>query len=503
MIIKAKNSVKKSHSFFKAWSVMSLRNRIAFYYTIMTAVLIALVFATIYVTVERIVYRQFDEEIKKEVSEILSDANISTHDFKGFDSFQNRDIDAGDGDSDNDSIKKKTVNVDTEFIQLVDSTGQVINKSSSLSWCVLAFNPDQDGAAYFNSSFGGSMVRQAQVPLINSSGKTLGYLIVAVPLKNAMIVLHDLHDIFFFSFPVIILTLFMLTRLIAGKSIRPIEKVIATAEKMTQAHLDQRIPPPYHHDELYRLSATFNALIDRMEDAFQREKHFTANASHELKTPLSIVKGTLEVLVRKPREREHYETRIQFCLKELNRMARLIDQLLMIARHESNKMQPHIETVELSKNLESLRERMQPSADTKNISITIDNRENARIAADPGMLDMICENIVSNAIKYSSTGSSIAIAVQRNADTIVCSISDQGIGIPAEKLNSIFERFYRVDESRNSGTGGFGLGLSIVKKLADLQHIKVSVTSETNRGTTFFLTFPAAEVHCSDHFVPA
>ncbi len=86
-------------------------------------------------------------------------------------------------------------------------------------------------------------------------------------------------------------------------------------------------------------------LFDRMQDAFQREKQFTANASHELKTPLAVVKGTLEVLVRKPREREHYETRIQFCLKELNRMAKLIDQLLMLARYESNKMNPHIETV--------------------------------------------------------------------------------------------------------------------------------------------------------------
>ncbi len=495
-----KKSVKNIHSIFKKWSVMSLRNRIAFYYTFMTAFLIALVFAIIYFTVERIVYRQFDDEIKNEVSEILSDAKISTHDFKGFASFQNQDIDAGDQDNDNDndneSKKNKKINVDTEFIQLVDSTGQVVNKSTSLSWCVLAFNPNHTSkTAYFNSNFGGVMVRQAQVPLISSNGITQGYLIVAVPLKNAMIVLHDLQDIFFISFPVIILTLFILTRLIAGKSISPIEKVIATAEKMTQANLDQRIPLPFHYDELYRLSATFNALFDRMEDAFQREKHFTANASHELKTPLAIVKGTLEVLVRKPREREHYETRIQFCLKELNRMARLIDQLLMLARYESNKMNAHIETVALSPYIADVVERMQPSASTKDITIFVEHTGNARIAADSGMLDMMFENIISNAIKYSPSGSSIAIAVKNIANTIVCSISDQGIGIPEEKLHSIFERFYRVDESRNSSTGGFGLGLSIVKKLADIQHIKVKVTSGTNKGTTFSLTFPAGEIN--------
>lgn len=496
-----KNTVKKSPSFFKEWSVMSLRNRIAFYYTIMTAFLIALVFAVIYFTVEHIVYRQFDEEIKKEVAEILSEANISVHDFKGFSSFQNQDIDASesdndnDNDNDNDSKNKKKINVDTEFIQLVDRYGQVMNKSASLSWCVLAFNPKQVGTAYFNSNFGGVLVRQAQVPLVNKKGITEGYLIVAVPVKNALIVLHDLQDIFFFSFPLIILTLFILTRLIAGKSISPIEKVIATAEKMTQTNLDHRIPLPYHHDELYRLSVTINGLFTRMHDAFQREKHFTADASHELKTPLAIVKGTLEVLIRKPREREHYEARIQFCLKELNRMAKLIDQLLMLARYESSRMNPHIEMVELFPHIERLTERMLPSASTRDIAITIDQIENTWITADPGMLDMILDNILSNAIKYSPNGSTITIAIKRNANTIVCSISNQGVGIPEEKLNAIFERFYRVDESRNSGTGGFGLGLSIVKKLADLQHIEVSVTSETNKGTTFTLTCPAGEVN--------
>lgn len=480
---------------------MSLRNRIAFYYTIMTAFLIALVFIILYIMVEKIVYRQFDDEIRKEILEVLSDSQISTDNFQGFASIQNIDDDdhdkhrENDNDNDNKTNNNKKINVDTEFIQLVNSAGQVMNKSASLSWCVLAFQPNQTGTTYFNSNFGDSMVRQAQVPLVNNKGITEGYLIVAVPVNNALIVLHDLQEIFFFSFPIIILTLFILTRLIAGKSIDPIEKVIATAEKMTQTNLDHRIPLPYHHDELYRLSVTINALVTRMQDAFQREKHFTADASHELKTPLAIVKGTLEVLIRKPREREHYEARIQFCLKELNRMAKMIDQLLMLARYESSRMNPHIETVALSPHIDRLIERMLPSATTKDIAITSDQTENIWISADPGMLDMILDNILSNAIKYSPNNSTITVTVKRKANTIVCSISNQGAGIPEEKLNAIFERFYRVDESRNSGTGGFGLGLSIVKKLADLQHIEVTVTSETRGGTTFTLTCQAGEAN--------
>ncbi len=481
---------------FQWLSVMSLRNRIAFYYTIATAFLIAIVFTTIYFMVEKIVYKQFDDEIKKEIAEIFSESNISPNNFKGFESFKdNIDDDGGDNENEQKQTKKK-LKVDTEFIQLVNNNGEVINKSVSLSWCVLSFNRNQPGTSYFNSNFGGTMVRQAQVPLINPNGLIEGYLIIAVPLKNSLIVLHDLRDIFLFSFPVILLPLFLLTRSIAIKSISPIEKVIATAEKMSQSNLDQRIQLPFHHDELYRLAATINALFDRMQDAFQREKHFTADASHELKTPLAVVKGTLEVLIRKPREREHYETKIQFCLKELNRMARLIDQLLMLARYESNKMTPHIVEAALLPLLENVVERIIPTAQAKNIAITVNHADNAHIVADPGMLEMMFENILSNAIKYSLYGSSIAIEVKCKEDNVICSISDQGIGIPEEKLNAIFERFYRVDESRSSSTGGLGLGLSIVKKLAGLQQIRVTVTSETNQGTTVTLTCQAAHNGC-------
>ncbi|EAT59146.1 sensor histidine kinase [Chlorobium ferrooxidans] len=483
----------------------SLRNRIAFYYTAATGFLIAIVFMIIYFTVESIVYKQFDDEIKKEILEVLSDANVSTYHFKGyaivkdFESIRNLDTNDHDNlmneenEDDADDGKNKSsnenTNLDTEFIQIVDTKGEVLNKSKTLSWCVLSFDPNRKGTDYFNTSFGSSLVRQAQVPLVNLDGTTEGYLIVALPLKNALRVLHDLQNIFLFAFPVIILTLFALTRLIAGKSIRPVEKIIETAEKMTQSNLHERIVLPYHHDELYRLSSTINALLDRMQDAFQREKQFTSDASHELKTPLAAVKGTLEVLIRKPREREHYESRIHFCLMELNRMARLIDQLLMLARNESSKMKPNIELLMLTPHLEDVIARIQPSAYEKNISITADLLDNIKVAADPAMLDMIFENILTNAIKYSPEGSSITLGTEQKDNTILCTVTDQGIGIPEEKLHAVFERFYRVDESRSSSTGGFGLGLSIVKKLADLQNIMVTLVSEKNRGTTFTLTF--------------
>jgi signal transduction histidine kinase len=466
----------KTKSPWKRFLVMNLRNRIAFNYTFATALLIALVFTVTYLIVENVVYKQFDETIKNEVSEVLSKAHINTNDFQGFESFHDLD---------------NKESIDTEFIQLVSRTGEVVKKSSTLSWCALAFDPSHSGKDYFNNSFSESIVRQAQIPLLNKSGVIEGYLIVAVPLKNAIIVLQDLRNVFLFSFPCIIVTLFVLTIMIAGKSISPIKEVIATAERITQQNLHQRIGLPYHRDELYRLSATINDLLDRLQEAFHREKQFTSDASHELKTPLATVKGTLEVLIRKPREKEHYETKIQFCLMELNRMAKLIDQLLMLARYESSRIKPNIESVALVPHLEEVILKMMPFAIEKEISIKMDHNDPVSVPADTAFLELILVNILSNAIKYSRNASTITIAVERKAKTIVCSIADQGIGIPEENITTVFERFYRVDTSRNSSTGGFGLGLSIVKKLADLQNIKVSLKSEPNIGTTFFLIFPS------------
>jgi len=464
---------------------LSLRNRIALYYTIATAVLLALVFILVFFTVERVVFNHFDEELDREVSEILEKQSHGRSDVWNFDlsdddshSDESGDHDHGKGD-------------DEELIQLVSQTGKVIARSANLADDTLAFQTGGQQKRFRTSAAGRLAVRQVQVQLTDSKGKIEGYLLAAVPVRDAVTILGDLKQVLLVSYPAIILTLFILTRVIAGRSIRPVEEVIASAEKITRENLDRRIPLPRNQDELYRLSATINALLKRLQDAFQREKQFTSDASHELKTPLASLKGTLEVLVRKPREREHYEERILFCLKELDRMSRLIDQLLMLARYESSGIKAHMEPVDPGCHIRETIERMRSHALQKKIPISFTGPESCMVLADPAMLDMIFENILSNAIKYSPSGSTVAVTLSNSTGSVLCSIVDNGIGIPAEKLSRVFERFYRVDESRNSGTGGFGLGLAIVKKLADLQQIAVSIKSRKDSGTTIELQFPS------------
>ena len=469
---------------------MSLRNRIATYYTIATSLLIALIFSGILFLVDRAVSSHNDDALMYEVAETISTLKLK-------DQYFNDLAHANKFDDDSESYKEKKIqqrnfDIDLEFIQLVNDQGKVLKKSENLSTRTLIFKPRNSDTIYFNGRVDGSMLRHVQVPLVNPDGVIKGYLIVAHSLMNALTFLQELQIIFLFSFPVIVVTLFVLTRFIAGESIKPIDDVITTAEKITKTNLTQRIPLPHNQDELHRLSATINALLDRLQDAFQREQQFTADASHELNTPLSVVKGTLEVLLRKPRAIEHYEARVQFCLIELNRMRRIIDKLLVLALYEGNKISPNIEEIILPELIDDVLARMRTVTLEKNISITVQQSDNEKVAADPAMLEMIFENILSNSIKYSPVSSAITIAIEHNGSDITCSIADQGIGIPEQNMPKIFDRFYRVDESRNSKNGGVGVGLSIVKKLADLQQITVGVNSKPNIGTTFMLTFLSA-----------
>ena len=470
---------------------MSLRNRMALYYTGATAVLMAIVFAVIFVTVDKVVYRHFDEELRHEVTETLSEAHVQSHDVCEFGSLKEIGLDEARGTSRDETHKiRKVAEIDPEYVQLVDSTGQIVSKTANLSQNVLSFEPSYSGVRFFNTSMGASAMRQVQVPLIDRHGTIEGYLIVAVPLKSAMIVIRDLKYIVMVSFPVIIVILFGLTRLIAGRSIQPVEEVISMAETITQESLDRRIVLPQHRDELYRLGSTINGLLDRLQYAFLREKQFTADASHELRTPLAAVKGTLDVLVRKPREVAYYEERIRYCLDELNRMARLIDQLLMLARYENDQQNPQIMRIELTGPLKTVIERMEPIAFARDMVIKVERMSPGVVEVDPAMLEIMLENLISNAIKYSPGGSVVEIWAGTRDGHQVCAITDYGIGIPTEKLEYVFDRFFRVDESRSSSTGGFGLGLSIVRKLADLQGISISVRSRECHGTTFLLTFP-------------
>jgi signal transduction histidine kinase len=237
------------------------------------------------------------------------------------------------------------------------------------------------------------------------------------------------------------------------------------------------------------LSKTINDLLDRIENAVDREKQFTSDASHELRTPLTVLKGTLEVLIRKPRNQAEYEEKINFSISEVNRLNNLVDQLLLLARFENQKQSLRIEKIYLNAIILDVLTLYSSKIKEKKIEILHDFSKDYFIKSDNYLVSIIIGNVISNAIKYSNINGKISISLSKIDSKIICSISDDGIGIAKEDLDKVLNPFYRSDSTKHPEIKGTGLGLSIVERITQLLSIEFKIESEVNKGTQVFFNF--------------
>ena len=454
---------------------LSFKNRIASYYIITTALLIFVVFFIIYSIVKLSVYNHLNTDIAKEVKNHLNEIGIKNNTFYLMHAREWEER------------EHNTVDVNPVFIQFLDKNGDVIEKSPNLKNEVLYFNKDIPNNELFDTKILGNKIRQIQVPIFEGS-KIIGYLIIAMSLEGALIVLQNLEEILIIAYPLILIVLFFIARFIAGRSIKPISSIIKTSNIITKDNLTSRIPLPQNKDELFVLSQTINNLLDRIETAIEREKQFTSDASHELRTPLTVIKGTLEVLIRKPRNPAEYEEKINFCVKEVNRLNHLVDQLLLLARFENQTQTLKLENVYLNALFLDTIARYSSSIQAKKINVSTEFSQDFYLKTDNYLFSIIINNLISNAVKYSNSNDDLTVKIINNGVKVECYIIDSGIGIPAEDLERIFNPFYRSKSSDHPEIKGTGLGLSIVKKLCSLLGITISITSQEDVGTKVILS---------------
>ncbi len=455
---------------------LSFRNRIAFNYIISTGLLIFVVFCGIYLIVKFSVYSHINDDIKSEVNKHLTEIEITENHIGLIHNEEWRER------------EHNAVAVNPVFVQFYDKSGKLAEKSPNLKIHRLIFNPKVADYDFYDTKLVNKSIRQIQVPIFQNSVKK-GYLLVAMSLEDSKMVLNNLSEILIISYPLILFLLFVIARLIAGRSIKPISSIIETSNIITKDNLKSRIPLPQNQDELYTLSQTINNLLDRVENTIEREKQFTSYASHELRTPLTIIKGTLEVLIRKPRNQEEYHEKINFCVNEVNRLNHLVDQLLLLARFENQKQSIKIEKTYLNAIILDTISQYSSIIKSKNIQITNNLTKDFYVKSDSYLLSIIINNVISNALKYSNEKGQISISISENNGVIECSISDFGIGISSEDLKKIFDQFYRSKSIKYSEIKGTGLGLSIVKKLCEILSIETKITSQENIGTTVNLIF--------------
>ena len=332
-------------------------------------------------------------------------------------------------------------------------------------------------------------IRQIQVPIYSQS-KIIGYLLVAMSLEDSSMVLQNLSETLIIAYPLILLLLFFIARFIAGRSIKPISSIIQTANVITKDNLKSRIDLPQKKDELYVLSQTINNLLNRIETAVEREKQFTSDASHELRTPLTVIKGTLEVLIRKPRSQEEYQDKINYCVSEVNRLNHLVDQLLLLARFENQNQSVKIEKIALNSFVLDVVSRFSNTIESKKIKIATEFPKDFSVASDIYLLSIVLNNLISNALKYSINNGALTIKMVEDNNKVKCEIIDTGIGIPEADLQKIFQQFYRSNAGNHPEIKGTGLGLSIVSRLCTLLNIEIEISSKEDVGTHIILSFP-------------
>jgi two-component system heavy metal sensor histidine kinase CusS len=281
---------------------------------------------------------------------------------------------------------------------------------------------------------------------------------------------------------------------IARHGIRPVEEIAATARRITSTNLRERIGSEGYPSELASLAGTFNEMLERLEESFERISRFTADIAHDLRTPVNNIRGEAEVALARARTGDEYRDVLESSLEEAVRLSELIGDLLFLARAESPLTELHRENVNIGELLTTVCDYYEASATNAGISLVVNGRAvplNAEL--DRSLMLRAVSNLVSNAIAHTPPGGTVKLAATNEDAVIRIEVSDTGAGIPAEALPRVFDRFFRVDPSRSKASGGTGLGLAIVQSILALHGGSAEITSQLGRGTRVTLRMRALE----------
>jgi heavy metal sensor kinase len=279
------------------------------------------------------------------------------------------------------------------------------------------------------------------------------------------------------------------------RSLRPVDEITKRAQGITSTNLSERLPIIKTGDELERLSTALNHMIARLDDAFQHINRFSADASHELRTPLTILQLELEGMIQHYRLDPELVDQIGSALEETHRLSRIVENLLVISRLDAGEVQIEKIKFDLGELAVSTVDQMKLLAEEKLLSMQCHAARGVYIEADQARLKQVIVNLIDNAIKYTPPGGRINIDVGANQHSATVEVSDSGVGISAEVLPHVFERFYRADKARSRDSGGAGLGLAIVKAICTALGAEIRITSTEGLGSRFIVSLPLAPSH--------
>ena len=346
-------------------------------------------------------------------------------------------------------------------------------------------------ATYESARFpGGLSYRLLSVPIL-LDGALVNIIQVGASLRPVEEMLQRLVLLLLVSLPVALAVALGGGWFLAGRALRPVDAITLAAQRIAAGDLTQRLAVSQAPDEIGRLAATFNEMIARLEASFRQVRQFSADASHELRTPLTIMKGETELALRRARPAEDYKLALESNLEEIDRMSRIVDELLFLSRADLGEVRIESQPVRLDPLVEDVQRQAAVLGQELDIHVTVGTVEPVTVQGDELRLRELLLNLVDNAVKYSRRGGKVELALARDGATARLSVTDQGIGISAEAQGRIFDRFYRTDDARAHAPQGTGLGLAICKWIVEAHHGRIEVQSVVGQGSTFTVVLPA------------
>ena len=277
---------------------------------------------------------------------------------------------------------------------------------------------------------------------------------------------------------------------LSRRALAPVDRVTDLARRISADDLSQRLDLDLPEDEIGRLARTFDEMIARLDEAFRRQRQFTADASHELRTPLTIMKGQLDVALQKERGPEEYRKVLQAVNDEVDRLVNLAGSLLTLTRADARQVPLTLEDVRVADVVAGAVEHLTPTAAGKQIELSAESGNGVAVNADEDLLIQLLLNLLDNAIKYTPEGGAVSVRWDRSAEDVEIRVRDTGNGISQEHIPLIFDRFYRADEARSRVDGGAGRGLAISKWIAEAHGGSLGVESTLGSGSTFTIRLP-------------
>jgi heavy metal sensor kinase len=382
------------------------------------------------------------------------------------------------------------------YVEVADADGRVVAWSSNLAGHVLTVPPQtlsearQRGSSYVVVN----ALRVAVVPLSPDQSKRLGFAIVAEPLAVIDEGLRRLRREFFAGVPLVLVLASLGGYFLSRKSLSPIARMNQQTQRITAENLSAQLDVANPRDEVGRLAMTINALLARIDAAFQEQKRFIADASHELRTPLAVLRGETEVALEHERATAEYKEALELIKDEAERLSRIVENLFILARQPIDAPSLVNETVHLDKVVADCARAAQVLAAQKGLQLKVQTSlPKLSVSGDDEMLKRMLLNLLDNAVKYTPAGGEISVELGSQNGNARIVVTDTGMGIPAEDQARIFDRFYRVDKARSRALGGAGLGLSIAHWIVTGHGGSLSVASVVGQGSAFTVELPLQE----------